>query len=130
NGSPIITYEVAGTPITFPYAFTVGTTTVDVIADDGNGLTSTCSFNVVVQDNEAPTAICQTVPVTITLDATGNASIVASDIDNGSYDNCSTITLTASQTTFTCANVGTNNVTLTVTDAAGNVTTCNAVVTV
>src|SRR5690606_26710367 len=128
NGSPIITYEVAGTPITFPYAFTVGTTTVDVIADDGNGLISTCSFNVIVQDNEAPIAVCQT--FTVPLDASGNASIVASDIDGGSFDNCSTVTLNASQTTFTCANVGTNNVTLTVTDAAGNVTTCNAIVTV
>ncbi|HAI16910.1 MAG TPA: hypothetical protein DCM10_02065, partial [Xanthomarina gelatinilytica] len=38
--------------------------------------------------------------------------------------------LNASQTTFSCANVGTNNVTLTVTDAAGNIATCNAVVTV
>ncbi|WP_229791267.1 HYR domain-containing protein [Winogradskyella epiphytica] len=128
NGSPIITYEVAGTPITFPYAFTVGTTTVDVIADDGNGLISTCSFNVIVQDNEAPIAVCQT--FTVPLDASGNASIVASDIDGGSFDNCSTVTLNASQTTFTCANVGTNNVTLTVTDAAGNIATCNAVVTV
>ncbi len=128
NGSPIITYEVAGTPITFPYAFTVGTTTVDVIADDGNGLISTCSFNVIVQDNEAPIAVCQT--FTVPLDASGNVSIVASDIDGGSFDYCSTVTLNASQTTFTCANVGTNNVTLTVTDAAGNIATCNAVVTV
>ncbi|MCX7549959.1 HYR domain-containing protein, partial [Xanthomarina sp. F2636L] len=128
NGSPIISYEVAGTPITFPYVFAVGTTTVDVIADDGNGLTSTCSFNVLVEDNEAPTAVCQT--FTVPLDASGNASIVASDIDGGSFDNCSTVTLNASQTTFTCANVGTNNVTLTVTDAAGNISTCNAVVTV
>ncbi|WP_339611906.1 HYR domain-containing protein [uncultured Xanthomarina sp.] len=128
NGSPIITYEVAGTPITFPYAFPTGTTTVDVIADDGNGLITTCSFNVIVQDNEAPTAVCQT--FTVPLDASGNASIVASDIDGGSFDNCSTVTLNASQTTFSCANVGTNNVTLTVTDAAGNIATCNAVVTV
>ncbi|MFL0352443.1 HYR domain-containing protein, partial [Xanthomarina sp. GH4-25] len=126
SGSPIISYEIAGTPITFPYVFPVGTTTVDVIADDGNGLTSTCNFNVLVEDHEAPTAVCQTVPVTITLDATGNANIVASDIDGGSFDYCGTVTLNASQTAFTCADVGTNIVTLTVTDTAGNFSTCNA----
>ncbi|WP_157448695.1 HYR domain-containing protein, partial [Bizionia sp. APA-3] len=128
SAAPLISYEVGGSPITFPYAFPVGTTTVDVIANDGNGLSSTCNFDVVVQDNEAPTAICQS--ISIPLDASGNASILASDIDGGSVDNCSTVTLNASQTTFTCANVGTNNVILTVTDAAGNVSTCNAVVTV
>src|SRR5690606_3127076 len=106
SGAPILTYEVSGNPISFPYDFPVGTTTVDVIADDGNGLISTCSFNVLVQDNEAPIAVCQT--FTVPLDASGNASIVASDIDGDSFDNCSTVTLNASQTTFTCANVGTN----------------------
>uniref|UniRef100_UPI003A92F63D HYR domain-containing protein n=1 Tax=Bizionia sp. TaxID=1954480 RepID=UPI003A92F63D len=128
SAAPIIVYEISGSPITFPYNFPVGTTTVNVIANDGNGLSSTCNFDVVVQDNEAPTAICQS--ISIPLDASGNASILASDIDGGSVDNCSTVTLNASQTTFTCANVGTNNVILTVTDAAGNVSTCNAVVTV
>src|SRR5690606_19308704 len=128
NGSPLISYEIAGTPITFPYNFPVGTTTVDVIADDGNGLTSNCDFDIVVQDNQVPTAICQ--PITVTLNASGNATITPADIDNGSNDNCSTITLNASQTTFTCTNVGSNNVTLTVTDAAGNTATCNTTVTV
>src|SRR5690606_8907169 len=124
NGSPLISYEIGGTPVTFPYTFSLGTTNVVVIADDGNGLSSTCNFDVVVEDHEAPTAICQ--PITVTLDASGNANIVASDLDNGSFDNCSSVTWTASQTAFTCANVGiTNNVTLTVTDAAGNSSTCN-----
>src|SRR5690554_1516955 len=87
NGSPLISYEIGGTPVTFPYTFSLGTTNVVVISDDGNGLSSTCNFDVVVEDHEAPTAICQ--PITVTLDASGNANIVASDLDNGSFDNCS-----------------------------------------
>ncbi len=38
--------------------FAVGTTTVTAIAKDGSGNMSTCSFNVVIKDNEKPTAAC------------------------------------------------------------------------
>lgn len=52
----------------------------------------------------------------------GTRTIEAADIDYGSYDNCSGIaSMSISPRTFTCANVGPNNVTLTVTDDAGNV---------
>lgn len=52
----------------------------------------------------------------------GTRTLEAADIDYGSYDNCSGIaSISISPRTFTCANVGPNNVTLTVTDAAGNV---------
>jgi hypothetical protein len=54
-----------------------------------------------------PTAVCQNID--IYLDAAGNASIAASDLDGGSIDNCGTagLTFTASQTTFTCVDVTT-----------------------
>ena len=39
---------------------TPGSTTVDVLADDTNGQTVTCSFDVVVQDNEDPVITCPT----------------------------------------------------------------------
>ena len=81
-----------------------------------------------VVDNIAPTAVCQN--ITIALDAGGNASITASDVDNGSSDNCGTVSLSASPTSFGCSNVGANTVTLTVTDANTNVSTCTATVTV
>ncbi|PWL24150.1 MAG: hypothetical protein DCO96_15280, partial [Fluviicola sp. XM-24bin1] len=44
--------------------------------------------------------------------------------------NCGTPVLTASQAAFTCADVGANTVTLTVTDASGNSSTCTSTVTV
>jgi len=78
----------------------------------------------------------ETHPVTIThnitkyLNAAGNASITAADIDNGSYDNCVIASKVASKTSFTCDDLGPNTVSLTVTDAAGNSTSANATVTV
>jgi hypothetical protein len=83
---------------------------------------------ITINDTTQPTAICQ--DFSITLNASGNASITTADIDNGSFDNCSGVSLTASQINFTCANIGTNNVTLTVTDDNNNVSSCIAVVTV
>jgi hypothetical protein len=95
---------------------------------DASGNTINVTQIITIEDTIDPTVVCQ--DITIQLDAAGNASIVASDIDNGSADTCTAVTLSASQTAFTCANIGTNNVTLTVTDAAGNDATCVAVVTV
>jgi hypothetical protein len=88
-----------------------------------------CTASVTVEDNVLPTANCQ--PHTVQLDATGNASISADDVDNGSSDACGISSLSVSPNTFNCVNVyTTNTVTLTVTDSNGNVSTCNAVVTV
>ena len=81
-----------------------------------------------VTDNVAPIASCKN--VTLALDATGNATLAASQVDNGSSDNCGTISLSVSPNTFNCTKVGNNTVTLTVTDASGNMATCTAVVTV
>ena len=57
-------------------------------------------------------------------------TIAATDIDNGSSDNCSVATLALDQTDFDCTNLGANTVTLTVTDGSGNTSTCTATVTV
>ena len=106
----------------------LGANTVTLTVTDLDGNTATCDATVTVEDNVDPTAICQ--DITIQLDGTGNATIVAGDIDNGSSDNCSVASLSASQTAFTSADLGANNVTLTVTDGSGNTATCNATVTV
>jgi hypothetical protein len=75
-----------------------------------------------------PTALAKN--ITKYLDTSGNATITAADIDNGSTDNCSIASRTASKTTFNCSNLGPNTVTLTVADAAGNSASANSVVTV
>jgi hypothetical protein len=94
---------------------------------DLEGEITYCTFTVTVIDAEPPVAICEN--VNIELDEFGNASIMVDDIDGGSSDNCSFIT-TASPLDFNCSNLGDNIVTLTVTDPAGNVAECQAIVNV
>ncbi|WP_319479816.1 HYR domain-containing protein [uncultured Draconibacterium sp.] len=105
----------------------VGGNTVTLTVTDVNGNSSTCTATVTLEDNVAPTAICQ--DITVQLDASGNATITAADIDNGSSDNCGIASLTLDKTTFDCTEVGGNTVTLTVTDVNGNSSTCTATVT-
>ncbi len=105
-----------------------GANTVTLSVTDDGGNTSTCDAVVTVLDTIAPVAVCQN--ITVALDGSGNASIVASDIDGGSSDNCAGFTLSVSQAIFDCSMTGANTVTLTVTDASGNVSTCDATVTI
>src|SRR5213078_3367064 len=106
----------------------VGANTVVLTALDNNGNSSTCSSTVTVEDHIAPIALCQS--ITVQLDASGNASITAAQIDNGSSDACGIASLSLDQSSFSCANVGANTVVLTVTDNNGNSSTCSSTVTV
>ncbi len=104
----------------------VGSNTVTLTAVDLYGNEASCSATVTVQDTVKPVVSCQDIDVY--LDINGQASITASDIDNGSSDNCGIASLGLSETDFTCNDVGANSVTLTVTDDNGNSNTCNAFV--
>ncbi len=100
--------------------------TVVLTVSDNNGNQASCMANVTVEDNTNPVAICQ--DVTITLDATGNASVAAISLDNGSNDVCSHVTLSSSRNTFDCNDIATSphTVTLTAEDNSGNQATCTA----
>lgn len=92
---------------------------------DAAGNDATCFTTVIIQDTDAPVAVCQ--DITVNLDVNGEATITAADIDGGSTDACSGITsISASQTMFTNANIGNNSVLLTVTDLYGNEDVCAA----
>ena len=95
-----------------------------LIVTDVNGNIATCDAEVTVVDDIDPTALCQ--DITIELDANGVASLTALDIDDGSFDNCDVASLDISDSLFGCANVGDNTVVLTVTDGAGQTSTCMA----
>ena len=129
NGSSdncgISDYDV--TPNSFSCA-EIGGNSVTLTVTDNNGNTATCSAIVTVVDDTFPDVVCQDIQVS--LDANGNASIVGTDVDNGSSDNCSISTYDVTPNSFTCANVGPNTVTLTVADGNGNDDSCTATVTV
>nr|WP_319999535.1 gliding motility-associated C-terminal domain-containing protein [uncultured Draconibacterium sp.] len=98
-------------------------------ATDDCGNETSHTQTVVVSDNTAPEVTCN--DLTVQLDANGSATITVDDINGGTTDACSDIdTMYISQATFDCDNVGENEVTLTVIDECGNVSTCTATVTV
>jgi FG-GAP repeat len=103
--------------------------TLTVVGVDGGS--DSASVTVTVIDSIAPVVVPQSVQVS--LDADGFAMIDAYQVDNGSYDACTLaegLSITVSPDVFTCANLGANQVTLTVTDASGNTATGQATVTV
>ena len=82
-------------------------------------------------DSINPTAICNNIMVS--LDANGTVNVAASQIDNGSTDNCGIANLLingSSGVGFNCSNVGVQVLTLTAIDSAGNSSNCSANVTV
>lgn len=109
----------------------IGANTVTLTVEDANGNQETATATVTVVDAIAPTVVTQ--DITVQLDATGNVVITAAQINNGSTDNCTAVgnlVLSLDKTTFTCADVGANTVTLTVGDTGGKQGSATAIVTV
>lgn len=108
--------------------FAVGTTTVIYKATDAAGNMATCSFNVIVVDNEDPTITCPANIVkandfnkcSATIDYIGTAA---------AKDNCA-VTSLSNNATGTVYPIGTTNVVWTAKDAAGNDATCLQTITV
>lgn len=77
----------------------------------------------------APEAVCQDIEVY--LDINGEYTISAANVDGGSFDpEGGSIELRIDKSDFTCADLGENSVTLTVTDEEGAPAACTAIVTV
>ncbi len=98
-----------------------GTNTVKVQAFDAYGNIAECNVPVNVTDLIAPVAQCKN--TLINLGANGSTGPMGALVNNGSSDNC-TFTFSTIPAQLTCANIGTNTVTLRVTDASGNTATC------
>lgn len=106
----------------------VGANVVTLTVTDKNHNTSASSATVMVEDHVAPTA--KTHGITIQLDASGNGSATAEDVNNGSFDACGIRSLDLNKTKFDCSNLGPNDVVLTVSDKNGNSSTAHAIITV
>ena len=122
-------YKIGPTVITSPHVFNVGpATTVTATATDSVGNTATCNFTVTVNDTQPPVPVCQN----ITRSFTGTPiTITAGDVYQSGTDNCGTVNLVSVvPDTFGCAQIGVNNVTLTVNDGHGNTAICQSQVTI
>lgn len=109
-------------------SFPIGITTNTFDVTDAHGNTATCTFTITVNDMENPIAACQ--DVSLQLDpTTGTLTVLPSDIDAASTDNCS-LNFNVSPSVFNCSHIGLNTVTLTVTDDSGNSSSCDALVTI
>ena len=111
-----------------PAIFPLGLTTVTWTVVDGSGNTSTATQLVNIVDNILPTINVN--DLTVVISDNGSTTITFSDVDNGTTDNCGIASMTLSQYTFDCSNIGDNTVTVTVTDNNGNVSTTSILITV
>ncbi|MDR5591991.1 Ig-like domain-containing protein, partial [Christiangramia sp. SM2212] len=110
--------------------FPVGTTTVTFVATDASGNSTTCSFDVIVTDNEAP--VVETI-ADINVDT--DTDVCGAVVEFGNIitsDNCEvdTVEVTEGLISGSVYPVGTTEVTINVTDIYGNTTTTTFSVTV
>ncbi len=107
--------------------FPVGAHLVQWLITDTNGQKDSCSFTITVVDNEAPMALCKDT-VLVQLGGDGMLVVDSMLVDNGSTDNCGITEYAISETTFDCADVGFNTLTVRVSDASNNEDHCDVVV--
>jgi len=106
-----------------------GTTTIAYEVTDTYGNTGVCTFDVQVQDNEAPVPICDTTIIYINPSGVVTDTVYPAEIDLGSYDNCFIASLSVFPNLITCDVIGdTLTVFLTAIDSSGNSSTCPALI--
>jgi hypothetical protein len=105
-----------------------GTNPVTLSLTDVNGNSASCLAYVTVRDAIAPTAVCE--DVTVALGANGTVVVYGADLAANSTDNCSVWSYSPTAKVYKTANLGANNLTITVKDWSGNASTCVSVVTV
>ncbi|HPO66629.1 MAG TPA: gliding motility-associated C-terminal domain-containing protein, partial [Bacteroidales bacterium] len=87
------------------------------------------SFTVTLSDTIRPTLITKNITVYLDVNS-GAVSIGPSDVNNGSFDNCSLMLDSVVPNTFYCDNIGNNIVTLYASDGHGNYSSASAIVNV
>ncbi|MGB6035585.1 MAG: HYR domain-containing protein, partial [Cryomorphaceae bacterium] len=109
--------------------FPVGSTTITFEATDPSGNVDVCSFDIIVEDDEAPVIDC---PDDIEVDAGTECSTIVNFADATATDNCivASITQIEGPLSGTEFPLGITTITFEAIDDAGNSTTCSFAVTV
>jgi len=123
-----------------PYAFSsgadasgnypVGIHQIVYTASDGCGNLTTCSVRVTVEDAQVPNVYCVG-EITLSIGNQGFVAVTPEMIDLGSTDNCTdsaNLIFSIDRDTFTCLDVGTQEIILSVTDEKGNRGFCTTIV--
>lgn len=105
----------------------LGENAILVTATDSSGNTAICKSVVTVVDQTFPTLTCNS--FSAPLGSNGFVTISGSIVSTSS-DNCGAPLITLSKSSFSCSDVGVNQVTVTATDAGGNQISCSASVTI
>ncbi len=112
--------------------YPLGKHKIDVEVSDGCGNRTDCEFILTVEDCKEPTPYCLTEISTVVMPSSEMVEIWASDFDHGSFDNCPGDLIFSFSSnkfdqnkTFTCDDLGVNEIEMWVTDAAGNQDFCS-----
>lgn len=127
---------IGGTP-SYNFSWSNGDTTAtisnlaagvyEVVLSDENNCAVTANVEItVLPDVEVPNVVVSA--ITVSLDQNGAATVTPAMVDGGSTDNCGIASKVLDISNFSCDQFGENTVTLTVTDAAGNVASASATV--
>ncbi len=109
-----------------------GIHTVNYTAMDNCGNSAVCTTTIEVKDGKAPTVVCIN-GFSASISASGIITITPAMLISTAVDNCSNysdLTFDVFPSTFTCADLGVQNVTVTATDLEGNVGNCNTYITI
>lgn len=106
----------------------LGPQNVTLKATDLSGNQASNSATIQVIDAIAPTPSCKN--ITIYLNEEGMAVIDPEDVDDASFDACGISERNISKGTFSCDDLGSNTITLSLKDGSNNQSQCNATVTV
>ncbi len=102
----------------------VGNNMITVELFDISNKSSTCLSNIYVRDTISPVALCK--DTTVYLDKDGLFEIDSSFIDNGSFDGCSIMSMSLSQTKFDCSSTGINTINMNIIDMNNNDNSCQS----
>jgi len=107
-----------------------GCITYDATVNSNDGFLNQAKYSKPYVPSDAMFSKPATRDITVLLDADGNAYIRPEHVYRGSLDNFCMESISVFPNSFTCQDIGSNEVTLTVTNINGDVSTANAIVTV